>query len=210
MKERPILFSTDMVKAIVAGKKTQTRRLVKLPAEMDINEVQVHRLFPDTTRQADYMFKPPTAIAQRNCPYGHIGDRLYVRETYTTLAPEHQITTPYVYKANADAYTEEIRQEYIDRGYPYKWKPSIHMPKAAARIWLEVTGVSVERIQDISEKDALAEGVLWAPEIYSHEDIPSVVFARLWESIRCPDLWGQNPWVWVLIFRVFSTKGRPL
>jgi hypothetical protein len=153
-----------------------------------------------------------------NCPYGKPGDQLWVRETWTKLVPEHFITSQFVYKADCCLDSEEARLDYIKAGYPYKWKPSIQ--KAAARIWLEITDIRVERLQDISSDDAMSEGInkkfyyeqgistpesmeeFWAKGYYQEG------FKMLWKSINGNDSWNQNPWVWVVSFKVLSTTGK--
>jgi hypothetical protein len=176
MKERPILFSAPMVHAILAGQKTQTRRV-------------------------RFVF---------GCPYGQPGDRLWVRESWARDDEDGQV----MYRADigrdvcADAW-EQGRIEGVPR---YKWKPSIHMPRWASRILLEVTSVRVERLQDISESDALAEGVTpkWEPGCsgrlmdafggFSFRPAASA-YAELWEQINGPGSWDTNPWVWVIEFK---------
>ena len=152
-KERPIIFSGPMIRAILEGRKTQTRRIVK-----------------------------PNCLSKLS-PYGRTGDRLWVRETWG-----HNPEGPgYVYRSDGD---------FDMKFHGDRWRPSIHMPRWASRITLEVTGVRVERLQDINEEDALAEGVEHA-------------FRSLWESINGPGSWDANPWVWVVEFRrVSDGKGR--
>ncbi len=141
MAERPILFSGPMVSALLAGTKTQTRRAVKLKAWHTVEERDNGQHWPwmyDGERNADYWLP---------CPYGQTGDRLWVRETHMDLG------ACFLYRADAAAETERT---LVAPGQP--WRPAIHMPRAASRITLEVTGVRVERLQDISEADAEAEG----------------------------------------------------
>lgn len=197
-KERPILFSTPMVEAILDGRKTQTRR----------------------ARGAT--FQNFEEFARIKCPYGKPGDRLWVRETWLELDRSHIITSPYVYKANTDAVAEETRKDYIKAGYPYQWKPSIHMPKAAARIWLEITETRLERLQDISKEDAIAEGIktTWINDDSSCNKFKNYInngkgslspkdsFRSLWESINGAESWDLNPWLWVVKFKVLSTTGK--
>lgn len=216
-KEIPLLFSTPMVQAIVDGRKTQTRRVIKnihpeckyLP---DCNGPGVSFMEPK------YFTKPKdeqwVSIAQ--CPYGKPGDLLWVREKHKRLVNcETSEFAFWSYYADSP--------EGFHKKYPYKWKPSIHMPKDAARIWLEVTDVRVERLHDISEADAKAEG---APDTLKVDDfkllkglgnwpIPKPFhqhqfgFLALWCKINgCPS-WLQNPWVWVVSFKVLSTTGKP-
>ena len=186
MKERPILFSAPMVRAILDGRKTQTRRIVK----------QKHLPFLEniTGNFLDGKWD------QRPFPYGKPGDRLWVRETFCY----HDDLAMYLYKA--------------DDVTCCKWKPSIHMPRIASRILLEVVNVRVERLNDISEEDAIAEGInLPSPyvgigmdgEVIESETIswmPSDYYKELWESINGPGSWDLNPWVWVVEFKVLEIK----
>lgn len=185
MKERPILFSGPMVNAILDGRKTQTRRVVKPQGAILTDELarSLGVRPPETKNQP--------VIA---CPYGAVGDRLWVRETW--FSPP---------KPN-----NECIGFAADREYPpdvvYRKRPSIHMPRWASRITLEVTGVRVERLQDISDADCVAEG---CPGWYSpmHPDqgntdgrTPSEEYRDLWESIHGPKSWEANDWVWVVEF----------
>lgn len=209
-KERPILFSTPMVQAILSGRKTQTRRRVKKNEPIEwLDEIG---FTPEFVADPGNFF----------CPYGKPGDLLWVRETWLELDRSHIITSPYVYKANTDAVAEEARKDYIKAGYPYQWRPSIYMPKAAARIWLEITEISVERLQDISEEDAIAEGIktTWINDDSSCNKFKNYInngkgslspkdsFRSLWESINGAESWDLNPWLWVVKFKVFSTTGK--
>lgn len=191
--ERPILFQTDMVKAILDGRKTQTRRNVKAEA---LNWISLAGF---TT---EFVAHPDNYL----CPYGYPGDLLWVRETWAAVG---RTTMHYAYKAN------ESNQNV-------KWKPSIHMPKSAARIWLMVEEIQVEPLQDISEEDAIAEGIedwSYAPEGLGQITVnkgktlcvgpPVWCFNRLWASINGEESWDANPWVWVVKFRVLSCSGKP-
>jgi len=178
MKQRPILFSTLMVQAILAGRKNQTRREVKVKNYTKL-DMELSR-----------------------CPYGQSGDVLWVRETYFPVfkhihAPLFHGQGKYMYKADM-AFIGE-----------HKWKPSIHMPKAAARIWLQITNVRVERLQDISQEDAISEGI----EKHFHHNTfcnykngkyeldAKYSYLTLWEKINGPESRNANPWVWVLEFQ---------
>lgn len=190
-KERPILFSAPMVRAILDGNKTQTRRVVKL-------------------RNGQYM--PPSEKADingwrqmlRNCPYGQPVDRLWVRETFADLRGtgiEHRPDPSgplkrYAFAADhpPGSHGDEARKEF-----GVKWKPSIHMPRAASRITLEITGVRVERLQDVSRGDAMAEGCPF--QNMAGGPNPCNWFAGLWESINGTESWQSNPWVWVVEFK---------
>lgn len=171
-KDRPILFTAPMVRALLAGTKTQTRRALKpQPA----------------ARKGGATFP---------CRYGVSGDRLWVRETWRMANGSP------IYRADADRSLG--MDEYSDR---HTWKPSIHMPRVASRITLELVEVHVEPLQDISEVDAEAEGCRdWAAEQDTPaRDIPAgesrLIYRQLWEQINGAGSWDLNPWVWCLTFK---------
>lgn len=183
-RERPILFSGKMVRSILAGTKTQTRRLVKPPPPL-----------PSGWRAPEF------SVAGRDyrCPYGRPGDTLWVRETWRLtrdldrLAPSH-CAPPLAIKYEADGYETSIGDVRFGR-----LRPSIHMPRWASRITLRVTEVRVERLQDISEEDARADGIYSAWPAVGHS--ARALFRSLWDDInakRAP--WATNPWVWVVSF----------
>ena len=190
-----------MVQAILAGRKTQTRRVVKDDLLID----SVGNLCGGTINYGQNLDGTPNFknYAKCKCPYGQPGDVLWVRETsfYDVDNEEHRYA--------ADMCKSDI--EFF-KGF---WKPSIHMPKAAARIWLEITNVRVERLQEISEEDAIGEGVeiIHTAEptvhVYKKYNIkeylgttnPVVSFTTLWHSINGPESWNSNPWVWVVEFK---------
>lgn len=184
MTERPILFSAPMVRAILGGKKTQTRRIVKT------------RKCPDFGCEL-----APGEIAgdehpERLCPYGQPGDRLWVRETWN----QFDGWASYSYAADYDGWgigPDDDPDHVPD--HAVRWRPSIHMPRAASRILLEVTGVRVERLQAISRGDAMAEGCPF-PNMAAGPD-PSDWYRELWNEINGPDSWAANPWVWVVEFK---------
>lgn len=172
---KPILFNTDMVRAILDGRKTVTRRVIKFPEGM------TGRL--SESGATDHIFYPG-GIKR---PLYRTGDILYVRETWNEYLNNENIE--YCYLADIQNIT------YVDMDdEPIKWKPSIHMPKTAARIFLKVTDVRVEKLQDMSAEQALKEGFNSAYE-----------FNVLWDkTIKKQDLdkygWNANPWVWVYEF----------
>lgn len=172
MKERPIIFSTPMVQAILEGRKSQTRRVVK----------------PQPTR---LIGTPPNKWPQdypELCPYGQLSDRLWVRETWANVLFHKMF-----YKADDD--------RNLPKGC--KWKPSIHMFKMYARIWLEITNIRVERLQDISEGDAKAEGVEIGSSAMGHTFTHIEHYRALWNSInKKKHPWADNPWVWVINFQI--------
>lgn len=163
---KPILFNTEMVRAILEGRKTVTRRVVNHKHLRGLEDLTAKKI-------------------QRACiaPY-KIGDILYVRETWTRM-----LDGSFRYRADG--------KDFSDFDCPLHWKPSIHMPKDAARIWLRVTDVRVERLQHISREGAIAEGCNAA--------VPVLEFKRIWDNtIKPTDLdlygWSANPWVWVIVF----------
>jgi hypothetical protein len=212
MKESPILFSTDMVKAILQGRKTQTRRILKIqPPEnaqfigirIDLGNQEFGYYFNDGKTGNDQGFFPGL-FTNLKCPYGQPGDLLWVRESFS------------IYR---DAFLFKADEPHIFKGI--KYKPSIHMPKEYARIWLQVTEVRVQRLQDITDEDAIAEGIEKHPNDktnvhfrnYHHKDflmiIPKYSFKTLWEKTTGFDSWDANPWVWVISYKVLSTTGKP-
>ncbi len=202
MKERPILFNSDMVRAIMNGRKTMTRRL--------ISEKTLH-LFGVAASAGEC--HPIELCDQRSqsyylefCPLGKPGDQLWVREAFATgLCTESTLAYRATHK------TEDLEEGW---GETIKWTPSIHMPRWASRINLLITGVRVERLRDISEQDAMAEGVsvVETPaslksfgEAFGLTHCPKIsAFANLWQSIY--GSWGDNPWVWVIEFERMEAK----
>ena len=215
--ERPILFSSPMVRAILAGRKTQTRRLVKwsgafgfeAPVGYDV------AMLPDGSAGVG---KAGRVYGHQTCPYA-VGDLLWVRETWAVpgRAPRSTNTMPpglpVLYRADPDP-----RFYGFDAMSPWVWRPSISMPRWASRLTLRVTGVRVERLQAISEADAWAEGMAEvdpdeaavcarAKEIGCCMDDPQATFAALWDSINGKRAaWADNPWVWVVSF---AREDRP-
>lgn len=190
IRSRPILFSATMVRALLAGTKTQTRRVVK-PCKCKITAAQLAACeVAGEVNLGDYT----------NSPYGQPGDRLWVRETWA--APHSDDARP---PRSIHCDWMQIHYAATEERGGLLWRPSIHMPRWASRITLEITGVRVERLQDISAKDAIAEGVRVHEDhhgkpsgsIYS----PVQAYCDLWESINGHGSWDANPWVWVLEFK---------
>lgn len=184
MKFIPILFSTPMVQAILDGRKTQTRRVIK----------------PHLTDVASFI----------KCPYGKPGDVLWVRETWqetTSLHPSDQ-NYGYIYKASDNG------REWENNSENWKWKPSLFMPKQACRIFLKIKDVRVERLQDIDKQSAINEGVQIIFDAETHVPVykkynlketlgtinPILSFYILWETINGKGSVELNPWVWVIEF----------
>jgi hypothetical protein len=201
IRERPILFSAPMVRAILEDRKTQTRRVVK-PQPQD-----GYKIFPWYHRFYAAPREDPRIVGFQffDCPYGKAGDRLWVRETFVNNFGQ------LLYRA--DCHPDSF--EYGAKG----WKPSIFMPRKLSRTTLEIMSVSVQRVQDIDDDEALAEGIKTHPPArshhrttYSHFDSPHPAglypatprdgFRALWDEIndkRAP--WSSNPWVWAISFR---------
>ena len=193
MKERPILFSGPMVRAILNGSKTQTRRIVKpQPYAPGYKAID---LPPDChiTDLNDMKIK---------CPYGQPGDRLWVRETIKANPSDIY----YAADEKTIEYDNDSQPEFFDSyGSDQKEEvtiPSIHIPRWASRITLEIVNIRVERLNEISEEDAKAEGVSYTKdEFEKHRWCFKDEFEKLWESIHGPGSWKKNPWVWVIGFR---------
>lgn len=186
MRELPILFSTDMVKAILDGRKTMTRRAVKPQPTYITTSGRWTWPIPKSKVHQGCCTDVCTAsrewweyLAPDQMLYNP-GDILYVRGTWA------KVNGIYIYKADEDA-------------TPLKWRPSIHMPKEAARIWLEVTDVRVERLQEITYDDCLSEG-MWD---YGTDVDTLAAFQELWQSLNAKKGygWDENPWVWVISFK---------
>ena len=194
MSEKPIIFSGEMVNAILGGRKTQTRRLVKnLGVWVDGCMSMAKPEFNDFGDEA-WIWPDGTTV---NCPYGVIGDALWVRETWAPDMLIRRGTKPtpdmgVIWKASDDILPNQHR-------FGGRWNPPIFMPHWASRLTLRITDVRAERLQDISEEDAMAEGIPNRPR----EEGPVGEYADLWDSInakRAP--WKSNPLVWVLTFEV--------
>ena len=221
-KERPILFSAPMIRAILDGRKTQTRRILKMPKGGYIEDG-----IPLRHVGGDYFNAIP-------CPYGERGDRLWVRETWQaydggsfktafgvarTFSREPKLGDTIEFKADKD-----LSKCFIN------WRPSIHMPRWASRITLEVTEVRVERVQEITEEDAKAEGVRAVTKdskvvkycVYDQssdtsstawQEMPNSArgaFKTLWDKLNAPRGfgWDANPWVWVVSFKRVEQEVR--
>ena len=197
MKERPILFSGEMVRAILEGRKTQTRRVVKNLAEATMNMLKkcssVKIKGAKTILDFGHKSLELNSEIFFKCPYGKVGDRLWVRESFCTAPVIEEDDAPYLYMADMDGLClENIR-----------WKPSIHMPREASRILLEITDIRVERLNDISEEDAVKEGLDSSHSSFSCSGLfAKQKFQKLWESINGAGSWEKNPWVWVVEFKV--------
>lgn len=207
MNERPIIFSKPMVRAILSGQKTQTRRILKPQ--------------PDTSTPGYWAWSPRKGVSTGKAlahvwgPHGVVGDRLWVRENYYCdhLFSGKQGTVEewrsmLYYAADYDTPQDWANaEEWAERTPP--WTPSIHMFRWASRILLEITDVRVERLNDISGQDAKSEGV--DPYAWSGGDVRAsaiCAFAELWDIINGKThSWASNPWVWVICFKVIEVRG---
>jgi len=209
MKERPILFSAPMVRAILEGRKTQTRRIIKPQPSINC----------DSMKSDDVNEAWQAGFVPIDCLHGKVGERLWVRETWRPDCKDDVCTISF----QADGAHVPIRDDYgwaerwvmlrrPEEQWPKmeepKWRPSIHMPRWASRINLEIVSIRVERLNDISQKDAMAEGAPPShPTIdavsreFGYPDFSRSWFAQLWESINGQGSWNQNPWVWVIEFK---------
>jgi hypothetical protein len=202
-KEIPILFSTPMVQAILEGRKTQTRRIIKpQPADEPTFMPNAPLDWHDEWKPWKWETHEGESIS-KHCRYGELGDLLWVRESWfwegDTSYKDIQPIGTFWYKADDKG----------DGFSPARWKPSIHMPKEAARIWLKITNVKAQLLQNITEEDAKAEGVETLG-LYPGYDISARgKFNGLWSLINGNESWDLNPWVWVVSFKVLSTTGKP-
>ncbi|HHT0446928.1 TPA: hypothetical protein ACTW57_002269 [Klebsiella michiganensis] len=210
MKERGMIFNGEMTRAILDGRKTQTRRIVKgtegavkFCKEWDINGEEVFVVLGEK----DHTGMNPV-LGAISCPLGDVGDRIWVRETWAEAgasAPDLKL-----YRAN---YPEHVPSYYenVPPANEIRWTPSIHMPRWASRILLEITDVRVERLNAISEEDARAEDIIDGGCLNCGEPEPcgcanpepdaTDAFAYLWQSIYGQENWNANPWVWVIEFK---------
>lgn len=226
MTERGMIFNADMVRAILNGRKTQTRRIMNVQPES--NQFGLLHITSSTKRSdiGKYHWAESNATGNHvrsklfSCPFGAVGDRIWVRETWGVVSHEldedgriqpwtpdrpataiHEMPFGNGYYSGHAIYAADGDFTWgDDDGYEDGrscWKPSIHMPKAASRILLEITGVRVERLRSMSQDDARAEGVIAA----SGPMEAGLAFRELWDSIYGEESWKANPWVWVIEFK---------
>ncbi|AHG41085.1 hypothetical protein N018_13030 [Pseudomonas syringae CC1557] len=202
-KERPILFSAPMVRAILSGQKTVTRRTLKVQPHIDASG---NFCVGGANYGQDIYGKPVTKhFVSSNCPHGKPGDRLWVREAWQADAQVNEVAPRELSHGEPIQYPADgaSRQTGCSMITPGKTRPSIHMPRWVSRILLEITDVRVERLQDISEEQAEAEGVDFlraAPDL--DETLTAAqLFYCLWSFINGSDSWNSNLWVWVVEFK---------
>lgn len=232
MKERGMIFNGEMVRAILDGRKTQTRRIIKPQPEATLSGSLSGKWL---SRPLNGLLLPKIEDIAINCPFGVVGDRIWVRETFQGPLFDYDLMDSYckdptpfenpefcVYKADGVPAPEFYN---ADDELHCCWRPSIHMPRWASRIMLEITDVRVERLNSINEHDAIAEGLAeiskdWRTYKYGVPDrdgypgtddcgwpwhewecYPISAYSKLWESIYGADSWQANPWVWVIEFK---------
>ncbi|HDG8163929.1 TPA: hypothetical protein PCO66_004114 [Klebsiella pneumoniae] len=237
MTERGMIFNGEMVRALLSGRKTQTRRIIKPQPEVTLSGSLSGKWL---SRPLNGLLLPKIEDIAIHCPFGAVGDRIWVRETWGVVShafsddglmidwvPDRPATAihemPFgngYYSGYAIYATDGDFTWGDDDGYEdgrWCWKPSIHMPRAASRILLEITDVRVERLNAISQEDAEAEGIDMEA-LYDSQDCydciadhnmtgrPTVTgaFKYLWESIYGEEGWKSNPWVWVIEFKRFE------
>ncbi|WPO93795.1 hypothetical protein SFA32_12535 [Buttiauxella sp. HR94] len=231
MTERGMIFNAEMVRAILDGRKAQTRRIIQSAAknmQARGHEVISHRA-PGDKWYGDYVYsmRDRSGVWQdftnedflAKCPFGVVGDRIWVRETWADV--NHDGCPAVAYRADSEVRNlnesdgEEddpnLEKYWFANWYPDlisgtegRWTPSIHMPRWASRITLEITDVRVERLNSISEEDARAEGCAGGHDSiphYHYSATPHEHFRHVWTSIYGDDSWQANPWVWVIEFR---------
>lgn len=226
VKERPIIFSSEMVRAILEGRKTQTRRVIKpqpvwkYPGNYERGHVMS---FNRGVWHATVGFGMACeSHAFENCPYGKPGDRLWVRETWIPDPTDDDTWDYYCFSDGRIMNLNALPRRYKNPSHVIykstwgnlglKWKKSIHMPRWASRITLEITNVRVERLQDIRLKDIYAEGLNDNIDIVGHKVdkrfFGYYLFKELWNSINDKKYpWESNPWVWVIEFNLLSRSG---
>ena len=208
MKERGMIFNAEMVRALLDGRKTQTRRIIK---DCTVGRDPISKFIKIGKKFIGCYPEDVPELIRECCPYGVPGDRIWVRETWAEAgasAPDLKL-----YRANYPEHVPSI-YENVPPAEEFRWTPSIHMPRTASRILLEITDVRVERLNAISEEDAEAEGIDMEA-LYDSQDCydciadhnmtgrPTVTgaFKYLWESIYGEEGWKSNPWVWVIEFK---------
>ncbi|EKZ5349557.1 morphogenetic protein [Klebsiella pneumoniae] len=217
MKERGMIFNGEMVRAILDGRKTQTRRIIKPQPEATLSGSLSGKWL---SRPLNGLLLPKIEDIAIHCPFGVVGDRIWVRETFQGPLFDYDLMDSYckdptpfekpefcVYKADGVPAPEFYD---ADDELHCCWRPSIHMPRWASRILLEITNVRVERLNAISEEDARAEGIIDGGCLNCGEPEPcgcanpepdaTDAFAYLWQSIYGQESWNANPWVWVISF----------
>lgn len=205
MTERPILFSAAMVRALLAGTKTQTLRIVKPQPHSVALVASGNHLFDYRDDLGDYSRVVPMDKAVTLCPHGKPGERLWVRESFRLARGYDKMSPLSVGKLCAGG---DVGCHFNADGDPPgtagKLRPGIHMPRWASRITLEITEVRVQRLQEISDADAWAEGITASSVSTDEPGDAARLYRLLWESINGSGSWAANPWVWCIGFRRFE------
>lgn len=216
MKERPILLNAEMVRAVLDGRKTQTRRIIQSPAKnmQATGQKVIDYREPGDKWYGDHVFSMRNQSGTwcdytkeqflAKCLFGAVGDRLWVRETFgfeirsVGGSPHEQL----VYRASKP---DAVRfYDCNGKPSPMKWTPSLHMRRKYSRITLEIIGVRVERLNSMTEQDAIAEGCSGGHNSipgYHYSATPHEHFHHVWQSIYGEESWQANPWVWVIEFK---------
>jgi len=208
-KQHPILFSTEMVKAILEGRKTMTRRIIKSRHESGLFAICRRQSDQQITQIVSLGWNEENVEKDISCPYGEIGDILWVRETFTYGSEMDENgefnNNRYWYRADEDwKQLEWVRNRDEDNEMVCaepKWKPSIFMPRIASRITLQITNIKVERLQDISEADAVKEGIDLSKTSGDWEHTPVQEFEKVWTKINGEESWNKNPFIWAIEFK---------
>ncbi|WP_431833572.1 hypothetical protein [Enterobacter hormaechei] len=210
MIERGMIFNSEMVRAILDGRKTQTRRIIK---DCTVGRDPISKFIQIGKKFIGCYPEDVPELIRECCPYGVPGDRIWVRETWAEAgasAPDLKL-----YRANYPAHVP-THYENVPPAEDVRWTPSIHMPRWASRILLEITDVRVEQLKSISEEEARSEGVAqlregfwkhYQPGWTQHQLSARGSFATLWESIYGFGEWDRNPWVWVIEFKRIEGDG---
>lgn len=252
MRERPILFSAEMVLAILSGKKTQTRRKIETPGELWAYEESALSIsYNPLFGCYDFVSQSGQSLCDVPNRYGDAGHMLWVRETWKPcgwslddgeFCIQHMADCAYFSNYFENDKTEEKYIDLMDNEIFVRQKlairedgriigkkklncrvrPAIHMFKDFSRIWLKIKDMRIEKLCDISEEDAIAEGIgydvsTWPPQIFNYTKnewqaggFPTVAYSQLWEKINGAGSWKENPYVWVIEFEVLSTTGKPV
>lgn len=210
-KDRPILFSAPMVRALLAGSKTQTRRALKTLGADGADWVHNANMGgPGGGIWWDLGWYGTQKINRFRCPYGVPGDRLWVREAWAADHPDLDTVRRGV-ESDGDFYGPFFRATDSEPCSGYRWRSSIHMPRWASRLTLTITNVRVQRLREISEEDAIAEGLKWVvPGMWSVDSVsvsvisrdPREAYFQLWDHINGEGTAEANPWVWAVSFTV--------
>ena len=203
MKSRPIIMRADEVLAILDGRKTQFRRPVKWPVvsacDGSKRRVYTERDIAEMNERLETRQRHPS---HQFCPHGQPGDRLWVRETWADIRKMGFDKDLFPLGAGYRADCKSVESLEIAKGYGVRWRPSVHMPRWASRITLEIVRVRMERVQDITEQDLQAEGCRGGHGSipgYGFSATPREHFRHNWQSTH--GIWDANPWVWVVEFR---------